>query len=82
MKVKDLLKFEVQAHKKKLPRDIRQLIFIEDKDLEKHLIHYIRTNKKYFQCCKWGGILLCFSFCRKSCGYGPRSNSNNERLFK
>ena len=46
MKVKDLLKFEVQAHKKKLPRDIRQLIFIEDKDLEKHLIHYIRTNKK------------------------------------
>ena len=47
MKVKDLLKFEVQAHKKKLPRDIRQLIFIEDKDLEKHLIHYIRTNKKY-----------------------------------
>ena len=38
MKVKDLLKFEVQAHKKKLPRDIRQLIFIEDKDLEKHLI--------------------------------------------
>jgi hypothetical protein len=46
MKVKDLLKFEVQAHKKKLPRDIRQLIFVEDKDLEKHLIHYIRTNKK------------------------------------
>ena len=46
MKVKDLLKFEVQAHKKKLPRDIRQLIFIEDKDLEKHLVHYIRTNKK------------------------------------
>ena len=46
MKVKDLLKFEVQAHKKKLPRDMRQLIFIEDKDLEKHLIHYIRTNKK------------------------------------
>ena len=45
MKVKDLLKFEVQAHKKKLPRDIRQLIFYEDKDLEKHLIHYIRTNK-------------------------------------
>jgi|TARA_R100001460_G_scaffold99757_1_gene143077 hypothetical protein len=46
MKVKDLLKFEVRAHKKKLPRDIRQLIFIEDKDLEKHLVHYIRTNKK------------------------------------
>lgn len=46
MKVKDLLKFEVQAHKKKLPRDIRQLLFIDDKDLEKHLIHYIRTNKK------------------------------------
>ena len=46
MKIKDLLKFEVQAHKKKLPRDIRQLIFVEDKDLEKHLIHYIRTNKK------------------------------------
>lgn len=46
MKVKDLLKFEVQAHKKKLPRDIRQLIFVEDKDLEKHLIHYIRTNRK------------------------------------
>ena len=46
MKVKDLLKFEEKAHKKKLPRDIRQLIFIDDKDLEKHLIHYIRTNKK------------------------------------
>ena len=66
MKVKDLLKFEVQAHKKKLPRDIRQLIFIEDKDLEKHLIHYIRTNKKLKRKLKETTALrLCVSYVSK-----------------
>ena len=66
MKVKDLLKFEVQAHKKKLPRDIRQLIFIEDKDLEKHLIHYIRTNKKLKRKLEQATALrLCVSYVSK-----------------
>jgi hypothetical protein len=66
MKVKDLLKFEVQAHKKKLPRDIRQLIFIEDKDLEKHLIHYIRTNKKLKRKLEEATALrLCVNFVSK-----------------
>ena len=66
MKVKDLLKFEVQAHKKKLPRDIRQLIFIEDKDLEKHLIHYIRTNKKLKKKLNEATALnLCLSYVSK-----------------
>ena len=66
MKVKDLLKFEVQAHKKKLPRDIRQLIFVEDKDLEKHLIHYIRTNKKLKRKLEEATALrLCVSYVSK-----------------
>ena len=66
MKVKDLLKFEVQAHKKKLPRDIRQLIFIEDKDLEKQLIHYIRTNKKLKRKLEEVTVLrLCVNFISK-----------------
>ena len=66
MKVKDLLKFEVQAHKKKLPRDIRQLIFYEDKDLEKHLIHYIRTNKKLKRKLEEATALrLCVSYVSK-----------------
>jgi hypothetical protein len=66
MKVKDLLKFEVQAHKKKLPKDIRQLIFMEDKDLEKHLIHYIRTNKKLKRQLKEVTALrLCVNFVSK-----------------
>ena len=66
MKVKDLLKFEVQAHKKKLPRDIRQLIFIEDKDLEKHLVHYIRTNKKLKRKLEQATALrLCVSYVSK-----------------
>ena len=66
MKVKDLLKFEVQAHKKKLPRDIRQLIFIDDKDLEKQLIHYIRTNKKLKRKLEQATALkLCVSYVSK-----------------
>jgi hypothetical protein len=66
MKVKDLLKFEVQAHKKKLPRDIRQLLFIDDKDLEKHLIHYIRTNKKLKRKLEEATALrLCVSYVSK-----------------
>jgi hypothetical protein len=66
MKVKDLLKFEVQAHKKKLPRDIRHLIFIDDKDLEKHLIHYIRTNKKLKRKLEEATALkLCVSYVSK-----------------
>jgi len=66
MKVKDLLKFEEKAHKKKLPRDIRQLIFIEDKDLEKQLIHYIRTNKKLKRKLEEATALkLCVSYVSK-----------------
>ena len=39
-------KLEFQAHKKKLPRDIRMAIFTDDKDLDKQFIHLWRENKK------------------------------------
>ena len=39
-------KLEFQAHKKKLPRDIRMAMFTDDKDLDKQFIHLWRENKK------------------------------------